>query len=244
MAANARDVVDATGHEDVGVGGLDDRLQQRQVRLQATVREDEAVDTGIRKFSDELQERWCLIPPPGEGRQPLGPRIEAHGEPVARHRDAIAQALRLVDDGHGQQHARGAGREREADVVGLLHAARELDRHSHALGHGGHGLQVCRRSRARPVEVDEVDGPGAGGHEALGDDVGSVARRAGARGGSGPRDDARSAVLQVDGRDHLHRGESVGGGRWFSTAGGMPLSVTPPARPHRRSGRRAIGDGS
>ena len=64
---------------------------------------------------------------------------------------------------------RRAGGEREPHVVGLLEPARDLERHRDPRRDGAHGLEVRRPRLLRPVEVDEVEDPGALGDELLGD---------------------------------------------------------------------------
>jgi hypothetical protein len=125
-------------------------------------------------------------------------------EPVARDGEAPGQRVRSLDDGDGQHDARGAGRERQANVIGRLQAAGELQRHGHLRRDRADGLEVHGRGPLRTVEVDEVQDPGALGDELLGDPVGAVGRCPGPGRGAGPVDDPGAPRLDVDRRDDVH----------------------------------------
>ena len=77
-------------------------------------------------------------------------------------------------------------------------------------------LEVDRRPRAGPIEIDEVDGLGAHRDEPFGDPFRSVGRGADPGGGSGPEHGPRTTGLQVDGGDDLHRQASRDATAWSS----------------------------
>ena len=52
--------------------------------------------------------------PPGEGREPVRPRVEADGEPVARDREAAGERVGPLDDRDREHDARGARRRTRA----------------------------------------------------------------------------------------------------------------------------------
>ena len=113
---------------------------------------------------------------PGERGQPLGPRIEPDRQPVAGDREAGAQrsGRRRRDIARTTRVAPAAKASRISSAPSSPPASwsgtatRDGDRADR--------LEVRRRARARAVEVDEVDDPGALLHEPLGDPLGSIGR--------------------------------------------------------------------
>ena len=86
----------------------------------------QATDAGRGELVDEIVHGRWMGSPPGECRDPVGPRIETDGEPVTGDGDAFPQPIRLVDDAHRQDDAGRSRGERETDVVGRLEAPGEL----------------------------------------------------------------------------------------------------------------------
>ena len=166
-------------------------------------------------------------PAPGKRREPLGPRIEAHRQPVAGDGDRIAQELGLLDDAHRQHdpgRARprtpaGSGRRpRRRRPAGAASATRDATRPT-ASRLTGWPLRAPSKSTRwieRRALLDEVGG----------DPLGPVGRRADAGRGARPEDDARPTAFEVDRWDDLHA---------------VAARLRPvPGRLHRRT----VGDGS
>ncbi len=87
------------------------------------------MDARVCQLGDDLVERGCRGPFPGEPANPVRPRIEADGQPVPGDREARAQPVRGVRD-RPQRHddARRAGRERQLDLLDAVDAAGKLQR--------------------------------------------------------------------------------------------------------------------
>jgi len=168
----------AASDEDIGVVAPDEGFEERGVRRVAAVAQDEPADAGRDELLDEGLEGRRDRAPPTEGGDPLRPWVEADREPIARDVDAGAQDVRALDHGDGHDRPRGAGREREPDVVRLLEPARHLERHRDPSRDRADDLEVRGRLPLGPVEVDEVDDPRPLRDELLRDPVRAIGRRA------------------------------------------------------------------
>ncbi len=205
------------------------------------VAEDQAVDAPGDQLLDDRVERRRRPAPPRERGEPVRTGVEADREPVAGDREAAGQRLRPLDDRDREDDPRRAGGERQAHVVGLLEATRDLERHRDPRRDRADGLEVGGRRALGPVEVDEVQDPGALGDELLGDPVGTVGGHADAGGGAGPVHDPRPSGLDVDRRDHVHRRQpSARSRRRWKLIGSEPLrsSVSWKARSEKSAPRR------
>src|SRR5205823_14587095 len=201
---NSIEIRDPAGHEDVGVNSANDGAQGRRIRPAAAMRQDEPPNPKVRQAADQLRQRWSHAPAPWKGGDPIWPWIEPDRQPVAGDRDAFADQLRLIDDAHREDDARGPGREGEADLIGALEAAGYLDRDRDTAGDAADRLEIDRRARPGALEVDEMDHARTLRRESLGDDLRPVRRRPDSGCGPGPRHDPRAALLEVDRGDHLH----------------------------------------
>ena len=132
---------------------------------------------------------------PAERGQPVRPRVEADGQPVARDRQALAQVVGSIGDGGGQHDPCRAGREGEPDAVGGIHAAGQLERDPDPRRDATDRLEVDRGAGSGAVEVDEVDDLGAHRHEPLGDALGPIGR------GADPGGARRARRRSASGRD-------------------------------------------
>ena len=153
---------------------------------------------GPDELADEPVDGRRHGPVPVERGQPLRPRIEPDGEPVAGDREARPQVVGPVGDGRGQHDPRRPGGERELDPLRRIDAAGDLERDGDPRRDRPDRVEIGRRPGPRAVEVDEVDQPRAEGHEPLGDPVRPVGRRADPR--RGARASRRSAIGPARGR--------------------------------------------
>ena len=153
---------------------------------------------------DERVEGRRRAAPPRERREAIRPRVEADREPVAGDREAAGERVGPLDDRDREHDPRGPRGEREPHVVGLLEAARDLERDRDPRRDRADGLEVGRRCPLGAVEVDEVEDPRALGDELLGDAIGPVGRRADAGRRARPVHDPRAPCLDVDRRDDVH----------------------------------------
>ncbi len=148
--------VRAAGDEEVDVVARGERGEERGVRRGAAVGQHEPAHAGGDQLLDQGVERRHGGPPPRERGEPLGPRVQPHGEPVAGDGEALPQRRGPLDDRDRQHDARGPRREGEAHVVGLLEPARDLERDGDPRRHGAHRLEVRRPGLLGAVDVDEV----------------------------------------------------------------------------------------
>ena len=198
----AVEVGGAAGDEDVGVvaAGRGRRAAPGPAAVPPW-REDQPADARPDELLDERVERGRRSAPPRERGEPLRPRVEADGEPVAGDREARARASRAGRRSRSRARRAWPRRRTRGGLVGLLQAARELERDGDAGGDRADGLEVRRAAALRAVEVDEVEEPGA------------LRRRSARRSAPGgrsarrrrptprPVDDPRAAAGQVDRRD-------------------------------------------
>jgi hypothetical protein len=131
--------------------------------------DDEAADAFAHQLRHQGGHRGWTLTCPGKGIQPFGSGIEPNGEPVAGDRAAGAQVVRAVGDRHPEHDSRCTGGEREPDRVGLLEAARDLERYRHPRRDRADRVQVHRVTAPCTVDIDEMDGPRALANERIGD---------------------------------------------------------------------------
>ena len=181
------------------------RARLASSRLGAAVGQDEPGDAGPDELADEAVDGGRRGASPREGGQPLRPRVEPDREPVAGDREAGAQVVRAVGDDRREDDPGRAGREGQADRVGRIHAARDLERD----GDPGRDRRRRRRgSPGRPARAPSKStrwtsrAPIATNRSAI--RSGPVGRRADAGPGAGPVDDPRPTAIEVDGRDDQH----------------------------------------
>jgi hypothetical protein len=168
------------------------------------VAQDEAPDAGADQLADEAVDGRRRGPLPRECGDPLGPGVEADGQPVARDREAGPQLVRTVGDRRRQHDPGRTRRKGQSDPIRRVHATGELERDADAGCDRADRVEVGRRAGPGPVEVDQVDGPGAQLDEQLGDPFRAVGRDADAGSGAGPVHDPRATAFEVDGGDDLH----------------------------------------
>ena len=202
--ADGGKVADPARDEDVHVVAADERVEEAEVRGRTAVAQHQAMDAHTHQLLHQRIEGWRTRPAPGERGDPLCPGIDAHGKPVAGDGHACTERLRALDDGDREDHPGGPGRERESDVVSLLEAARDLERHGHPGRDRAHSAQVDGGRPLCAVEVHEVQDPRAPADELLGDAVRPVGGRARAGRRARPVDDPRPPLRHVDGRDDVH----------------------------------------
>jgi hypothetical protein len=213
QSADARQIRNATGDEHLDIVRPNERSQQTRVRLAPAVGQHDPPNACGRQLGHELRQGRHGRPPPGKRRQAFRPRVEADGQPISRDLDALTDEIGPIGRGHAKQHPRGPGREGQSHVICLLQAAGELDRDGDPRGNGPYRLEVHRRAGARAVEVDDMDEPGAQLDESLGDPLRAVRGGTHARAGPRPEDDARTAPLDIYGRDDEHAPSDPGGGQ-------------------------------
>ena len=141
QAADAVEVSHPAGHQEVHIVRANEFGHPREVRRRAAVREDEPPHAGADELADEARR-----PSPAGRRDASGKAASRSGRgssPTASQspgdRQALAQVVRTVGDRRRQHDTGRAGREREADAIGGVHAAGQLERDPDA-----------RRDRHRP----------------------------------------------------------------------------------------------
>jgi hypothetical protein len=134
---------------------------------------------------------------PGERR--------AERQPVTRDVDAGAQQRRVIGEGEAAHHPRRASGEGDLDRLGRVDAPGKLQRRRDPRRDRPEDLHVDRGAAPSAVEIDHVDERRTEPDEMLCDPIRSIGRRADAGGDAGPEHHPRSAALDVDGRDDLHR---------------------------------------
>ena len=122
--------------------------------------------------------------------EPLGARIEPHGQPVAGDRDRVTQQLRLLDDAHREDDPGRARGKCQADLIGAFDATGKLEGRRNPRRDEADGVEVDRLAAAGSVEVDQMDQRRALLDEVGGDPLGPVGGCADAGRRSGPEDDA------------------------------------------------------
>ena len=129
-----------------------------QVGLGAAMGQDEPGDPGSDELADERLERgWGTRPAPRERGEPIRPRVEPDGQPVARDSQARAQ-VRRADRRCPSRAPPAWRRPRRRDGRGRrLQPAGELQRHGDLRGDGPDRVEIARGAGARALEVDQVD---------------------------------------------------------------------------------------
>jgi hypothetical protein len=142
-------------------------------------------------------------------RESLWAWVKANGEPRACCARTRNEELRLIKKGGANNDACSASREDDLDRFGRVHATRNLKWCGNEPRNCADRRKVLWRPGPCAVKVHKVNQRGAVIHKVACDSRWLIRRCANASGCTGPKDNSRATLLEINRGDNAHQNASA-----------------------------------